>query len=585
MSKTTVYLYGALLAAGVLGAAVGCDPINGGPPGLFRGPPAIVVENVFQETLVRTMSVDLREWSECDRITWDFGDGSLAVDLPREQGQTVTHTFPASGNYLIEVHLFSATDPINRGRALLASGALPIDVIGPNVAPEAQIVTIALTDDNGDPVPRGFTFSGTGSIDEDGEIESFAWDFGDQSHTETGAMVEHTYATSGRFTVTLTVRDDRGAEDSVTAEVVANIAPTATFIADELPGTNGRGFQFNAAASSDADGQIVAFSWDFGDDTDEPTGQTVQHTFATPGNYEVTLTVTDDLDESATFTMTIDATGDEPFIGSISPTVGEVGAQVTVRISGFNFLDGTTARLFGGANPDIIATSVMFEGDESLVAEFDLAGATTGIRSLRIQDPNGLTATLDDAFTIVTPNLVRLTTTMGDIVLELDPVAAPETVANFFQYTTELRFDGTVFHRVIGPPNPFVIQGGGFEPIIAGDSTGARLRERDTLDPIRSEANNGLSNIRGTIAMALRGSDANSATSQFFINLSDDNDFLDTGPPPFTVFGQVVEGMDVVDAIAAVATGNASVINKEGNVITLQDVPVTDVIITTARRE
>jgi len=143
---------------------------------------------------------------------------------------------------------------------------------------------------------------------------------------------------------------------------------------------------------------------------------------------------------------------------------------------------------------------------------------------------------------------VLLGTSHGDITLELDAVKAPITSENFLAYVASGHFDGTVFHRVI--PD-FMIQGGGFT---------ADMRQKTTSAPIENEADNGLKNDRGTVAMA-RTSDPHSASSQFFINLQN-NDFLNhtskTGQGwGYAVFGKVVEGMDVVDVIAQVATGTS----------------------------
>ncbi|MDP1649929.1 MAG: peptidylprolyl isomerase [Rubrivivax sp.] len=139
---------------------------------------------------------------------------------------------------------------------------------------------------------------------------------------------------------------------------------------------------------------------------------------------------------------------------------------------------------------------------------------------------------------------VRLATSAGDIVLELEGEKAPQTVANFVQYVRAGHYDGTVFHRVI---ENFMIQAGGYKP---------DLSERPTRAPIPLESRSGLSNRRGTVAMA-RTSDPNSATAQFFINVAD-NAFLDQPNSRdgngYAVFGRVVEGMDVVDKIRAVPT-------------------------------
>ena len=140
---------------------------------------------------------------------------------------------------------------------------------------------------------------------------------------------------------------------------------------------------------------------------------------------------------------------------------------------------------------------------------------------------------------------VKLSTSMGTIVVQLDPAKAPKTVANFLSYVNDKHYDGTVFHRVM---NGFMIQGGGFT---------ADMAQKPTKPAIALEANNGLKNDTYTIAMARTG-DPNSATAQFFINVKD-NAMLNAPNPDghgYAVFGKVVEGTDVVDKIKAVATGN-----------------------------
>jgi peptidyl-prolyl cis-trans isomerase A (cyclophilin A) len=177
---------------------------------------------------------------------------------------------------------------------------------------------------------------------------------------------------------------------------------------------------------------------------------------------------------------------------------------------------------------------------------------------------------------------VLLATSAGDITLELDPDKAPKTVANFIQYVKAGHYDGTVFHRVI---NGFMIQGGGFSE---------QMKEKPTRAPIPLESSNGLENRRGTVAMA-RTNDPNSATAQFFVNVAD-NDFLnykkfeadtmvDTRGGPrmvpkgtvidgYAVFGKVIAGMDVVDKIKSVPTGDRG---------PYQNVPVQPVIIKSAK--
>jgi len=160
-------------------------------------------------------------------------------------------------------------------------------------------------------------------------------------------------------------------------------------------------------------------------------------------------------------------------------------------------------------------------------------------------------------------NMVKLETSMGDIVIELDKAAAPVTVKNFLTYTEEGFYGGTIFHRVI--PN-FMIQGGGFTP---------QMSRKQPHPPILNEADNGLKNDRGTIAMA-RTSDPDSATCQFFINHKNNAslDYIEGRNPGYAVFGKVTEGMDVVDEIAAVKTTVR---------MDMPDVPVEPVVIKSAK--
>ncbi|MHC4119322.1 MAG: peptidylprolyl isomerase [Planctomycetota bacterium] len=160
-------------------------------------------------------------------------------------------------------------------------------------------------------------------------------------------------------------------------------------------------------------------------------------------------------------------------------------------------------------------------------------------------------------------NIVKLETSMGDIVVELNAQAAPVTVKNFLRYVNEGFYDGTIFHRVI---HGFMIQGGGLT---------ADMTKKQTHDPIPNEGANGLKNVRGAIAMA-RGEDPDSATSQFFINHVENEglDYIPNVEPGYAVFGKVTEGMDVVDTIARVDTTT-----REGRA----NVPVEPIVLKSAR--
>jgi cyclophilin family peptidyl-prolyl cis-trans isomerase len=187
--------------------------------------------------------------------------------------------------------------------------------------------------------------------------------------------------------------------------------------------------------------------------------------------------------------------------------------------------------------------------------------AKLGEMPLTIKDGNG-NVLYQTTLTVPKPQ-VSLVTSSGTITLELDPAAAPVTVGNFLNYVHNGYYTNTLFHRVIAG---FVIQGGGY--------TAGRVKKPGQTAPIAIESNNGLSNLRGTIAMA-RTSDPNSATSEFFINVVNNTvlDYQNAASPGYAVFGTVLQGLDVMDAIAAQPTG---LVNG------FADVPLTDVTITSA---
>src|SRR6185503_5728516 len=163
--------------------------------------------------------------------------------------------------------------------------------------------------------------------------------------------------------------------------------------------------------------------------------------------------------------------------------------------------------------------------------------------------------------------VVDVVTSMGTFSIELDSEKAPKSVANFLEYVDAKHYDGTLFHRVI---NGFMVQGGGYDE---------KYERRATKAPVQNEADNGLKNTRGTVAMARTG-DPHSATAQFFVNVVD-NKFLDHTAKDqqgwgYTVFGKVIDGMDVIDKMKEVATGSQGPFSK--------DAPTTPITITTVRR-
>jgi len=185
-----------------------------------------------------------------------------------------------------------------------------------------------------------------------------------------------------------------------------------------------------------------------------------------------------------------------------------------------------------------------------------LAIGIVALFSACVQSPTETSAAAEDKPVVV------LDTTLGEITIELDQAKAPITVANFLKYVDDGFYTNLIFHRVI---NNFMIQTGGMDD---------QMKEKPTRDTIKNESKNGLSNARGTIAMA-RQNDPDSASSQFYINLVANN-ALDTYGGGYTVFGKVIGGMDVVDAIAKVQTGF-----KAGH----EDVPLKPIYIKSAKRK
>ncbi|MDF1658537.1 MAG: peptidylprolyl isomerase [Verrucomicrobiales bacterium] len=170
----------------------------------------------------------------------------------------------------------------------------------------------------------------------------------------------------------------------------------------------------------------------------------------------------------------------------------------------------------------------------------------------------------------MTPKVV-IETSAGNITLQLNREKAPVTVENFLSYTKEGFYDNTVFHRII---EGFMVQGGGF-----GLMEGGKIQQKETKSPIQNEAKNGLKNGRGTIAMARTG-DPHSATAQFFINHNDNSnlDYPSFDGWGYTVFGKVVEGLEVVDQIASSATAT-KVLTTKGGDAPMDDVPVEPIVI------
>ncbi|MFO0838167.1 MAG: peptidylprolyl isomerase [Phycisphaerae bacterium] len=274
----------------------------------------------------------------------------------------------------------------------------------------------------------------------------------------------------------------------------------------------------------------------------------------------------------------IDSTGDatvEANVDSAALTVGQaaqLSASVNAGSATFRWYQtyGREVTLSDAkaATTTFVAPSLRDAQTLRFRVDAKLADGRTNSASVEVQvaaDPNfGVDTSTGGSSTDTDPfPQVRLKTSKGNIVIELDRDKAPASVANFLRYTDDGFYDGTIFHRVI---KNFVVQGGGFEP---------GLKQKEVRAPIVNEASNGLKNVRSSVAMA-RTNDPNSATAQFYINLKDNTDLdFRQGFPGYAVFGRVIQGMDVVDTISNVETQNTG---------GFQDVPVQDVVLQTAER-
>lgn len=256
-----------------------------------------------------------------------------------------------------------------------------------------------------------------------------------------------------------------------------------------------------------------------------------------------------------------------PTVSNVSASPVMYGRNIIVTVSG-QALDNGVSLDMGGLC--LLATPLA--GGTDATQSFSCRVSALGARSVQVLRGEGQRIAQLDL--LVPPPQVSITTTLGVIVVELDPLKAPITVNNLLDYVNRGFYNSTVFHRVIKGD---VIQAGGF----TGGASGL-VGKTSVNAPIKLESNNGLLNLRGTIGMA-REAGFDTATSQFFFNVQDNAklDFVSDSAPGFAVFGQIVQGLAVMDAISAVATGTrVATIGSETRF--LPDVPATDVVISAA---
>jgi cyclophilin family peptidyl-prolyl cis-trans isomerase len=365
------------------------------------------------------------------------------------------------------------------------------------------------------------------------------------------------------------------------------IETTATAPTDASAGVT---VQLVAAATALPDGGAISYAWlqtaGLGvqiANASQATASFVAPSLKTAQNLRFMVTTTDEAGDVGMAEVTIAVAADPNFgqgtTGGSRP-VAEAGADQSVPGGSTVTLDGSkstgaslryhwrqvsglSVTLTGVDAAQATFTAPVFDPNSSIVLLFELLvtddadHSVTDRTQVRVRDPNGRS------------DQVRVSTTLGSFVMQLETEKAPISVQNFLQYVDDGFYDGTIFHRVM--PD-FVIQGGGFT---------ADFVQKKTRAPIVDEASNGLSNVRGTVAMA-RTSDPNSATSQFFVNVANNDGSGDNNLNPnpndkagYAVFAKVIQGMTVVDAITAVPTGDRN---------NMQNVPLTNVVIQSIAR-
>jgi len=368
----------------------GCVPDDGGGTSSNQSPVAIAGSDTTSgqaPLLVQfTSSGSVDPDGFIESYEWNFGDGS-----PNSAAANPNHTYVAGGT-------FEATLTVTDNGGLTASASRTIVVAPPaNVPPIAEISADTL----GGKTPLTVNFGSSGSSDIDGSIVSQTWDFGDSSLPETGASVAHTFTAAGSYVVTLTVEDNDGATgtDSTIVTVADNIAPVASGTATPNSGKVPLFVSFSAAGSTDADGDVVAWSWDFDDGSTPATTENVIHQFTTVGTFDVVLTVTDNDGTTDTTHIPVVVNANQPPVGVVNatPDSGKAPLGVTFSSVGSNDPDGTIVGYawdFGDGGSDTAANPSHL---------YAVQGNYTA--SLTLTDDDGATTTVTTQVVVGPPNV------------------------------------------------------------------------------------------------------------------------------------------------------------------------------------
>jgi len=364
---------------------------------------------------------------------WSFGDGST------ESGSAVWHRFTSAGTYAVTLTVID-----NDGASDTATQSI-------QVGPSNQSPVAAFTFSPSNPTPSSWVqFDAGSSFDPDGSIVSYSWNFGDGTPAQAGQIVYHPFSAGGTYTVTLTVTDNDGASASSTLPVVvastANQPPAAAFSFSPTNPSPSTWVRFDAGASSDGDGTLVSYQWNFGDGSAAQTGQIVYHPFSSAGTYTVSLTVTDNggASDTESQSITVGQVGQAPVASfTYSPLAPAVGQQMTFDASSSFDPDGTIVQYLWDLDGDGSTDTSGSSGTVTYVS----AGVVNV--TLQVVDNDGLTATATQSILISPvsgPSGAPMMSLPGFYIWGTDSwhvtVSAGSGWASAHSYRIELRTDG-----------------------------------------------------------------------------------------------------------------------------------------------
>ena len=413
---------------------------------------------------------------------WDFGDSNTGA------GATATHTYTLPGTYVVSL---TVTD--NRGAKTTVTHSVTATL--PNVAPTAAFTTAA-TD-------LAVAVNGSGSTDTDGTVASYAWDFGDGA-TASGSTANHTYAAAGTYTISLTVTDNKGATGTVTHPIsvlAANVPPVAAFGST----TMNLSAAFDASASTDSDGTIASYAWDFGD-SKTGTGVSPTHVYTLPGSYVASLTVTDNRGGTSTVThsVTVTAPNVAP-TAAFTPTVTNLGVAT----------DATSSTDSDGS---IVSYAWDF-GDSStasgVTASHTYAAPGTFTIALTVTDNSGATNTVSHSVTVVAANVAPVaafSSTTNSLTASFDSSVSADPDGTIASYAWN--FGDTTTGSGASPTHTYVQPGSYVVSLTVTDNRGGTNTVTHSVTVVAT-------NVAPTAAFSSTGSNL---TASFAASASNDPD-------------------------------------------------------------